>query len=349
MIVDGWIGKKPRVALCTTTINIPTVLRLYRAYGPDVAFFVAGDLKTPKACEELCESLPGVNYLSPDWQKSLGYKCSELLGWDCIARRNIATLVALAWGAEIIVLTDDDNLPMNEFYFTDHVNALTKPHCGIKASSTSGWFDVGTLLYDDGDNCAVPHRGFPHNVNGHGTFQSVVDAKVGVNAGVCMGDPDCSATTRIARSPVVHHASCLLDSGIVVDNRTKTVFNSQNTAFIRELAPAMFMMPGVGRYDDLYASLICQRVMIERDLHVKFSRPFVWQERNEHDLIKDLRAEIDGMENIEKFAQSLNTMSIANLPVIDALRIIYAFDDILPTKAVTAAHAFLDDCEKVMG
>lgn len=338
-----------KVALVTTTINVPTVLRLYRAYGPEVMFFVAGDLKTHDGCGELVRSLGYKSYyISPDDQKALDYKCSELLGWNTLSRRNIATLEALKYGADIIVFIDDDNLAMNEFYFADHIKNLTSLHCGIKAGSTSGWFDVGTLLYNDGDNCAVSHRGFPHDVNGQGMFQSVVDAKVGVNAGICMGDPDCSATTRIARAPIVHHAPCLLDSGIVVDNRTKTVFNSQNVAFIRELAPAMFMMPGVGRYDDIYASLICHRVMRERDLHVKFSRPFVWQERNDHDLIKDLRAEIDGMDNIVRFAQQLDSIPIAKLSVIESVRAIYTFDDILPTKAVQAAHAFLDDCEKVM-
>lgn len=338
-----------KTALVTTTINVPTVLGLYRAYGPDVKFFVAGDLKTDPGCAKLCADIPGIDYLFPDAQKSFDYKCSELLGWNTIARRNIATLEALQWGADIIVMIDDDNICMNEFYFDDHINALIKPHCGIKAGSASGWFDVGTLLYNYYDNSCVSHRGFPHYIAGEGKFQSVVDAKVGVNAGVCMGDPDCSATTRIARLPIVHHASCLLDSGIVVDNRTKTVFNSQNTAFIRDLAPAMFMMPGIGRYDDLYASLICQRVMRERDLHVKFSRPLVWQERNQHNLIKDLRAEIDGMENIVAFAQQLDALVLDKMSIIDAVSTIYATDEILPTKAVQAAHAWIEDCKAVMG
>jgi hypothetical protein len=65
---------------------------------------------------------------------------------------------------------------------------------------------------------------------------------------------------------------------------------SPNTAVIRELIPAWFMMPGVGRHDDIYASLIVQRVARERNLHVHFGPPFTYQQRNKHDLIKDLRA-----------------------------------------------------------
>lgn len=338
-----------KVALVTTTINIPTVLRLYRAYGPEVAFFVAGDLKTldlNALMPELFDSpaLGSYFYLSAERQKASHWKCSELLGWNTIARRNIATLEALKWSADIIVMVDDDNIPMNEFYFADHVKALTGLHSGIRVTSQDGWFDVGQFL-----DPIVPHRGFPHDQSAAWAAFSVVDASVGVNAGICMGDPDISAYFRMANHPLVHRKSELLDNGVMVDPNTSwTVFNSQNTSFIRELAPAMFMMPGVGRYDDIYASLICQRVMRERGLHVKFGRPFIWQERNQHDLIKDLRAEIDGMENIVRFAEQLDSIHFGKLSVIEMVRAIYAGDNILPTKAVQAAHAFLDDCEKVM-
>ena len=36
-----------KIALITTTIYVPRVLSLYRELGPDVAFFIAGDRKTP--------------------------------------------------------------------------------------------------------------------------------------------------------------------------------------------------------------------------------------------------------------------------------------------------------------
>lgn len=336
-----------KTALVTTTINVPTVLRLYRAYGPDVAFFVAGDLKTDLGCAELCVSIGNVRYLSPEIQSSLGYKCSELLGWNCIARRNIATLEALKQGADIIVMVDDDNIPMNEFYFADHIMALTTLHSGVKVNGRLGWFDVGQLL-----DPIAGHRGFPISPKlTEWRANPVVDVSVGVNAGICMGDPDISAYFRIANHPTVHRTSQLLDNGVVVDPRTRTVFNSQNTSFIRELAPAMFMMPGIGRMDDIWASLICQRVMRDRGLHVKFGRPYVFQERNQHDLVSDLKAEMHGMEHTVGFAQYLDRFSsFAGMSIIDAVRSIYKGDEtFLPTKSVMAALAFLDDCKKVMG
>lgn len=335
-----------KVALVTTTINVPTVLRLYRAYGPDVAFFVAGDLKTDLGCAELCVSVGNVKYLSPGIQKSFGYKCSELLGWNSLSRRNIATLEALRWGAEIIVMVDDDNICMNEFYFDDHTKPLTAPFNGLRSVGKNGWFDGAAQLISG----APRHRGFPREMSKESVIESVVGARVGVNAGLCLGDPDVDATFRMEIKPECHTARTAADAGFVVDPNTSwTVWNSQNVAFIRELAPAMFMMPRIGRMDDIWASLICQRVMRERNLHVHFGRPYIWQSRNPHNLISDLKAEMRGMENTVGFAEDLDTLPVEGRPVIEQVRAIYKADEkYLPTNSVMAALAFLEDCEKVM-
>ncbi len=363
-------------ALITTTINVPTVLELYRQHGPDVAFFVAGDVKTPHADVEALgkqlntgarwyqhEKMPidsfskfridTFHYYDVERQKSLGYKCSELIGWSNIQRRNIALLEAIKWGAEIIVSIDDDNIVMGDGgiggpYFWWFARLLGSfPFNGIKVSSPTGWWDVGQLL-----DPVAPHRGFPISVDATKWSAShVTDAKVGLAAGICLGDPDVSAVTRLAVGPIAHRVSELLRSGIVVDPNTRTVFNSQNTAFIRELVPAFFMLPGVGRYDDIYASLIMQRVMRERNLHVHFGKPFVWQQRNQHNLVKDLRGELDGMESIERFARWLDGRHLLGGSVLDDVRQIWMQDpmrDVMPEPTIAAALAFLDDLEPLL-
>ncbi len=338
-----------KTALVTTTINVPTVLELYRRHGPDVVFFVAGDLKTPDDASHFVYDLGG-HYLWPESQKQ--WKCSDLIGWNTIQRRNIALLEAVKWGADIIVSIDDDNMPLRP-YFAWHDYATSYNFSGIKVSSSNGWFDVGQLL-----DPVAPHRGFPIAVDPtQWSVSHVTDAKVGVAAGICMGDPDVSAVHRLVLKPTVHRVSELLQSGIVVDLGTHTVFNSQNTALIRELAPAFFMLPGVGRYDDIYASLIMQRVMRDRGLHVHFGKPFVWQQRNPHNLVKDLRGELDGMENIEAFAKYLDNTTFVppGASIAEELRAIWnGFDQLplsyglVPPRTVEAALAFLDDMETVL-
>lgn len=339
-----------KTALITTTVNVPTVLSLYRKLDPDVQFFVAADLKTPLAAYEFCATIPNCEIYSPDRQKELGYECSPLIGWNTISRRNIALLEALKWGADVIVTIDDDNIPMsrqnrdadNYFNVSDWIE---QPFGGIQA--TGSWFNVGALL-----DPISPHRGFPHTKATPPAFAPVTDARIGVAAGICLGDPDISAVTRIANAPTVHRVSELLRAGIVTDPKTTwTVFNSQNTAFIRELAPCFLMVPQFGRYDDIFASLIAQRVMRERNLHVHFGQPFVWQQRNQHDLLKDLRAEQWGAENLLAFAEWLDRGSVSK-DVLESLNRLWSgswtFDG-MPEGVKELGKAWIDDCRKVMG
>lgn len=340
-----------KIAVVTTTINVPHALRLLAAHDENAGVFVAGDIKTPPECEELVASLKSRSafYFTPEHQRKLGYKCSDLLGWNTIARRNIALLEALKWGANIIVLWDDDNLPIDNLYFNHFKKIFTTPFNGLVASSGSGWFDAGTLL-----DPVASHRGFPTNltVPSNPSFTHTVGATIEVAAGICLGDPDISAVTRIARAPIVHHASRLLDGGVVVDpNSTRTVWNSQNTAFVRRLAPAFLMVPQFGRYDDIFASIIVQQVMSGG---VHFGNPFVWQQRNAHNLTRDLEAELWGMKHILNFFDAV--INAQRRPekssVLDHVQDIYdhlhgAWLD-LPQGVGRLADAWIEDVRSVL-
>ena len=337
---------EPKVAIATTTINIPHALGLMRVCDPFVHFFVAGDRKTPIDAATFVNSIPNAHYIPPSGQDR--WACSKLIGWDCIQRRNIAVLEALEWGADIIVLWDDDNLPLDTNYFNHFVSCLAYPFNGPGVIGHDRWFDVGQLLRP-----IAKHRGFPYNVKPLWSVKPVTSAKVGVCAGLCLGDPDIDAVTRMAIGPEVHNVSELARSGIVVDPTTWTVFNSQNTAFVRELASFMFMLPGVGRYDDIYASLICQWAMRRKGLHVHFGQPFIWQSRNPHDLMRDLDQEVDGMHNVKSVAGQLK----GNLALSDEGREpsirraceVLALWGLVPARAVEAAGAWERDIEKALG
>jgi hypothetical protein len=353
-----------KTALITTTVNVPAVLSLYRRFDPSgsVKFFVASDLKTPIVpIYNLCMNLGNVELLTVERQKTLNYKCSELIPWNCIQRRNIALLEALKWGADVIVSVDDDNIPMDPNYFPQiqwllaelYVGARLEKNfgsskwSGLQASSPTGWLDPGQFLIPP-----ATQRGFPIDpaYAGQASFTSVVDAKIGLAQGMILGDPDTSAVERIVRSPRVSGVSEALESGFVVDPKdTWTITNSQNTAFVRELAPAFFMLPGVGRMDDIYASLIMQRVMRGYGYVTHFGRPFAYQERNKHDLVKDLRGEINGMRQVAELAGELDSWGMSTeQSIVAALRFFYSATKSLPEQTVAAALAFLDDVETVL-
>ncbi len=338
-----------KTALITTTINIPHVLKLYRACGPDVAFFVAGDKKTP-ADAAMGSDAP--HYMSPDYQQSLGYACSDLIGWNTISRRNIALLEALKWGAEIIVTCDDDNSPMSTDYFDRFEMVLGASFSGLSVRGVHGWFDPGVLAPNEDLGHYARQRGYPHAVNSAWTAGFAVDAKVGVAQGLVLGDPDTAAVDRMAYAPQIENVTELARAGVVVDPSTHTVFNSQNTAFPRELAPCFLMVPQFGRYDDIFASLIAQRVMRERGLHVHFGQPFVWQQRNPHNLINDLKVELWGMERVTQFAYLLDQFELVKtgnpLSWVRGIYSIMADWKWVPPGVSELGLAWCEDVEKVL-
>jgi hypothetical protein len=341
-----------KLALITTTINIPSVLALYRRFDTAAAvrFFIAIDHKTPKAVETFCDSLDNCVVVG-----DTDYKCDKIIGHNSIQRRNLALLEALKWGADIIVSVDDDNIPLDPNYFYQFEALLASRRwddrrggtawSGLCAHSVNNWFDPGAFLTPP-----ATHRGYPAQIVPETYFESVTDAKIGVAAGMVLGDPDTSAIERMATRPNVYGVSEILKAGIVVDPHTHTVFNSQNTAIIRELAPAWSMWCGVGRYDDILASLMVQRVMRDRGYHVHFGRPFVYQQRNQHNLEKDLAGELWGMQNVVKIATALDAVLLPGKSVIEDTRCVFeALASLLPPITVQAGMAWCDDVEQVMG
>ena len=278
------------------------------------------------------------------------WKCSSAIGFDTLARRNIAFLEALKWGADVIYSWDNDNLPVDPHLFSQIDWMFSDPNLwsGIKVTGTDGWFDPGQLLIPP-----TRHRGFPYDKPVSKTAYPVTGAKVGVAAELVIGDPDCDAVTRMEHRPDIGSVHILGSTGVVVDPHTWTVFNSQNTAVIRELIPSWFMMPGVGRHDDIYASLIVQRVARERGYHTHFGPPFTYQQRNDHNLVTDLRKEIDGMENVRTLAGVLDVIKLAGKSVVGDTRLIYetllsCCTTLVPPAACKAALLWLEDVESVL-
>lgn len=328
-----------KIAVAITTIHTPTSLPLLRKCSANARFFVSVDEKTPDEVRRFVDTIHGAkHYLTGDTD----WKCSEAIGFSTMARRNIAFLEAIAWGADIIVAHDVDNYPLDLDYFWDFEQIFWDFH-GVEVTGKDHWFDGGAYLRPPSK-----HRGFPIQHQHRPVYKPVTDRKVGMAAGLILNDPDVDSMTRIVQAPDSQQVSLIADAGMIVGLDTWTIFNTQNSAVIRELVPAWFLGPGLKRMDDIYASMIVQRVARERGLHVHFGKPFCLQQRHEHDLIKDMRDEIDGYSNVVKLAALLDSIIIAGKSVIEDTRTIYKVlehCEWYPLQAVQAAFAYLDDCE----
>lgn len=245
---------------------------------------VVGDLKTPHASYE---NLDGVTYLHPQNQVSLDPELSKLIGWNCIQRRNMGFLYAARHGAELVATVDDDNLPLpgwGEFDPLPTVNIY---------DSYQPVIDPLSVVCD----CRW-HRGFPATLVGgrYVKFACRRQVTAGVQANLWNGDPDIDAICRAMYPGQVRY------DGIESFAAKKPMpFNSQNTILTRAALADYFCFPGVGRYDDIYASYVCQAY----GHRVVFGEATVSQARSGHDLATDMAAEVDGYVNCERFVRAL--------------------------------------------
>jgi hypothetical protein len=331
-----------RTALITTCLSPPTVLELYRQHGPDVGFFVAGDKGGDHAgIEDFANRVGGYfNYLDPSAQSL--WKCSELIPWNCVQRRAIATLEACRWGADIIVSVDTDDLPIALDHFDQIADGIEHKFNGIELRTQNGWVDPGWLIEP-----ATSHRGMPIRLERFYAHPTT-NRDIGVVASTVLGSCDLSAVDRIPGLFKRHSTSELARNGVIVDPKLSwTLFNSEAVAFRRELAPAMMVLPHVGRFDDLFASMVTQRVMAERGWCVRLGPPAVWHEREDRNVLKDLANELYGMQHILQFAEWLEAIPLHGDSVLADVRTIWECSGVLPDATHEAALAWCDDYERL--
>lgn len=275
-------------AICTTTINPPTkALKKFAeiATKDNWRIYIAGDKKTPhKEYEDFCQQYECVNYLSPEDQENMSKELSDVIGWNCIQRRNFAILAAYWDDADVMALIDDDNIPYEGWGKNCKVNKSTN----IKIYKTEQpVFDPLSPIYPH-----LWHRGFPIQLLDDRKIANapMENRKVLVQADLWDGDPDIDAACRITLAPQVRDESTVMP----YSSNKPMPFNSQNTFISRDILPTYFLFPHIGRMDDIWAAYITQR---EFPNSVVFHKASVFQERNPHDLSKDLEAELIGYKH----------------------------------------------------
>lgn len=353
-----------KVAIVTTTINVPILLRQYVDDWNDnpiddveLCVIVSGDVQTPPPVRSFIEALNGT-YIDVQSPASTRWKINDHIGLRSIQRRNIATLHAIGVGADVIITVDDDNEPDRQ-----HVRRMLEelnPGTNKLLSRSSGWFNPGELL-----NPRVISRGLPlhrrFNKDVHYNSNSMWLDNVGVVQGLTIGDPDIDAIERIVNRPIANNL--IIDDNVVLDYGTWAPFNTQNTAFTRELTPLFFCMIGVGRYDDIFSSYVARAIMDASEWRVSYGHPSTYSARNTYDdattlnfdreissggsLIDDLEREIFGYRALPEFIATLRTTHFErDAHILDQLSQAYAaVSHLLSNRTNEANQAWLKDVE----
>jgi hypothetical protein len=312
-----------KISIVTTTINVPVLLTEYarnaRAFGHrDLDFITIGDRKSAPGTAEFCRTINQYypsTYLDIDAQRRYLDRFPALwehLRFDSIQRRNIGILLAYENGADVVITVDDDNFVMNHDFVGIHSVVGTAPEL-MTYASTSGWFNVCSMLESDA-GVQFYHRGYPQKQRWAeaGTFLSSSRSRhtVAVNAGFWLDNPDIDALTRMERQPVVRGLRQPWMGNFALQPRTWSPFNSQNTALMRDAIPAYFLSPYNGRYDDIWGSYVLTRICQHFGHVISFGEPLVRQERNPHDLWKDLDVERNGMIMTDELCEVLRGITL---------------------------------------
>ena len=247
----------------------------------DWKMVVAGDKKTP-----VNWSCHPATYLSVADQESASFQITRLLPWNHYARKLMGYLVAIQKGAEIILDTDDDNMPKPDWSIPEFDgNYLMTP-------PDMGFINVYSCFTDQ----HIWPRGFPLNRVcdpaarlAAGSMQKT-PVRIGIWQGLADGDPDVDAIYRMTVN-----APCFFDSNppVVLNNGTVSPFNSQNTAFIKPVFALLYLPASVSfRSTDIIRGLVAQPILWSAGYSLGFTRATVVQDRNVHHFLSDFESEI---------------------------------------------------------
>ena len=136
----------------------------------------------------------------------------------------------------------------------------------------------------------------------------VQDVDCPIQQGLADQDPDVDAIYRLIL-PLPQ--SFRTDRRIALGRGAWCPFNSQNTTWWSDAFPLLYLPSYCSiRITDIWRSFVAQRVAWENGWHILIHEPTVWQERNEHNLMRDFEDEIPGYLNNDLIRRHLEATSL---------------------------------------
>lgn len=259
----------------------------------DYHLVVVGDKKTPADWH-----YDNCTFLNVEAQLSLSPSLANAIPFNHYGRKMIGYVYAMQHGADIIIDTDDDNIPYEGWTFPAFEGrfSTSKPDLG--------WVNI----YHHFSEQPVWPRGLPlRNINdSRDKLQWQEDKsnqRIGIWQGLADEDPDVDAIYRLTSN-----APCIFQKKepVVLEKGTACPFNSQNTAIQKELFPLLFLPSFVTfRFTDILRGIIAQPVLWQHGYRLGFTEATVVQKRNEHDYFKDFESEVPMYLHTEKSLEAV--------------------------------------------
>ena len=271
-----------KTALVITSIFKPNAAMESFAAGcrqQGIRFIVVGDVQTPADFQ-----VDGCEYFSVERQRATGLDFARACPERHYARKNIGYLLAMQSGAQRILESDDDNLPRESFW------EARPRRMRVHTSRGAGWINIYAHFTDT----FIWPRGLPLDAV-HGQMAKyddlpVEDVDCPIQQGLADENPDVDAIYRLLLPLPVNFRS---DRRVACAPGTWSPFNSQNTAWWPEAYPLMYLPAYCTlRATDIWRGLLAARCAWANGWSVLFHEASVWQERNEHNLMRDFRDEV---------------------------------------------------------
>ena len=289
-----------KTALIVTSIAAPNAVLRALARGcleNGFQFIVIGDVPSPANFQ-----LDGCRFFGLAEQRELGFEFARLCPTRHYARKNIGYLVALREGASVIIETDDDNFPEQEFW------SERRRRQSVPVVGAAGWVNVYRYFTE----ANIWPRGLPlEQIQAPiPDFEMLQQADVDcpVQQGLANENPDVDAIYRLTL-PLPQNFRA--DRRLALASGSWCPFNSQNTTWWLDAFPLLYLPAHCSfRMTDIWRSFVAQRIAWANDWAILFHEPTVWQERNEHNLMRDFKDEVPGYLNNSAICEALSGLDI---------------------------------------
>lgn len=303
-------------------------------------FIVIGDTKSPAEFQ-----LEGCDFWSVDRQLTLPFELAKITPTRHYSRKNLGYLLAIKNGTTEITETDDDNIPREEFW------GEKKREVKSYAFENAGWVNV----YHYFTKHKIWPRGFPLEELQNKQIDLATLKYIPVNCPIQQGladeNPDVDAVYRLTYPLPL---SFEIKTQLALGKNAWSPFNSQNTHWFKE-AFALLYLPSYCsfRMTDIWRSYVAQRISWECGWSVLYHEPTVWQERNEHNLMKDFEDEIPGYSNNFNICKELQALELKAGQAHIAENLITCYQKLIDINVIgkeemTLLKAWISDINKIL-
>lgn len=299
---------------------------------------VAGDVKSRPI-----PSSGNLTFLPVERQAAMDSRFQAFCPFHHYGRKNLGYIHAIRNGAEWILDTDDDNIPYPDWQEAFDV----RPEECERVRSPKF-----VNIYRFFSNTRAWPRGFPLDrihqpdpvLTERGDSQEIA-----ILQGLADKDPDVDAIHRMVfpgeisfrrRNPV------LLDQGVYCP------FNSQNTMWRKDAFVYLYLPVTVSfRFTDILRGYVAQRGIWSAGKHLAFVRASVFQDRNEHDLMKDFESEVECYLSVQKTVELLDAVDLTGDPFLDIAALYRPLADqgVVADRELESLDAWLQDVAVLRG